>query len=124
MKWRKCTGALLAAAMLFQTTAAYAAPADSAAQTEQLQETQVQNTVLHKTDSGSLYFMEGSCSDGPVEDMKDAESVVDSMAQTLSLDGRIQFEPWRTLTDTVDNHYYVCGHDRLRRRDQDRYGWE
>ena len=107
MKWRKCTGAFLAAAMLFQTTAAYAAPADSAAQTEQLQETLVQNTVLHKTDSGSLYFMEGSCSDGPVEDMKDAESVVDSMAQTLSLDGRIQFEPWRTLEDPAGNHYYV-----------------
>ena len=52
-------------------------------------------------------FVDGKCTDEPVKSMDDAAQVVLSMLGLLGGDERVQFEPWRTLTDTVGNTYYV-----------------
>ena len=52
-------------------------------------------------------FVDGTCTDGPVADMTDAASVVNAMIPLMGGDARTQFEPWRTLTDTNGNRYYV-----------------
>ena len=52
-------------------------------------------------------FVDGKCTDEPVKSMDDAAQVVLSMLGLLGGDERVQFEPWRTLTDTAGNTYYV-----------------
>lgn len=57
--------------------------------------------------NGRVTFVDGKCTDEPVNSMDDAAQVVLSMLGLLGGDERVQFEPWRTLTDTVGNTYYV-----------------
>ena len=97
MKWKQLTGAFLAAALVLQSTVVFAGQ----------EEHREDKAVVHTAKDGSVYFIEGNCSDGPVENIEDAARVVDSMTETLGGNEGMQFEPWRTLTDTVDNHYYV-----------------
>ena len=52
-------------------------------------------------------FVDGTCTDGPVTSMTDAASVVSAMIPLMGGDARTRFEPWRTLTDTSGNRYYV-----------------
>ena len=52
-------------------------------------------------------FVDGKLTDQPVKSVEDAAKVVLSMIELLGGDDRVQFEPWRTLTDTVGNNYYV-----------------
>ena len=52
-------------------------------------------------------FVDGKLTDQPVKSVEDAAKVVLSMIGLLGGDDRVQFEPWRTLTDTVGNNYYV-----------------
>ena len=80
----------------------------SAAQftTETIQLLNGNRAVVHSCD-GRVYFVEGSCSAGPVKNMEDAERVLSSLTGLLGGDERIQFEPWRTVTDPAGNHYYV-----------------
>ena len=97
MKWKQLTGAFLAAALVLQSTVVFAGQ----------EEHRENKPVVHTAKDGSVYFIEGNCSDGPVENIEDAARVVDSMTDALGGNEGMQFEPWRTLTDTVDNHYYV-----------------
>ena len=52
-------------------------------------------------------FVDGTLTDKLVKSEEDAAKVVLSMIGLLGGDERVQFEPWRTLTDTVGNIYYV-----------------
>ena len=58
-------------------------------------------------DGGNAYFEKGSLSQTPIQSMEDAASVASEVAARLGGDGRIQFRPWRTVTDTRGNRYYV-----------------
>ena len=59
------------------------------------------------TRDGRVTFVDGVCTDGPVTDMVAAARVVDAMIPLMGGDERTNFEPWRTLTDTSGNRYYV-----------------
>jgi len=59
------------------------------------------------THDGRVTFVEGSCVDGPVTDMATAAKVVDALIPQMGGDENTRFEPWRTLTDTQGNRYYV-----------------
>jgi len=59
------------------------------------------------TRDGRVTFVDGTCTEGPVADINAAGEVVDAMIALMGGDDRTQFEPWRTLTDTNDNRYYV-----------------
>ena len=59
------------------------------------------------TRDGRVTFVDGTCTDGPVTDMDAAARVVDAMIPLMGGDERTGFEPWRTLTDTNGNRYYV-----------------
>ena len=52
-------------------------------------------------------FVYGTCTADPVNNMEDAEMVVDSMIGLMGGDAGTHFEPWRTLTDSAGNQYYV-----------------
>ena len=54
-----------------------------------------------------MTFVDGTCTDGPVNDMNAATEVVNAMIPLMGGDDRTGFEPWRTLTDTSGNRYYV-----------------
>ena len=56
---------------------------------------------------GRVTFVDGACTDAPVLSMEDAAKVVVSMVELLGGDVRVQFIPWRDLTDANGNHYYV-----------------
>ncbi len=92
--WRKrLVCALLALCLLFTLVPAMAEPAP--ALTEAANET-----------SGAV-FLQGDRAGYPVTSMEDAAKVVTALSQELGTDGRSVFEPWRTLTDTAGNRYYV-----------------
>ena len=59
------------------------------------------------TRDGRVTFVDGTCTDGPVADMNAAAGVVEAMIPLMGGDDRTGFEPWRTLTDTRGNRYYV-----------------
>ena len=59
------------------------------------------------TRDGRVIFVDGTCTDGPVNDMNAATEVVNAMIPLMGGDDRTGFEPWRTLTDTSGNRYYV-----------------
>ena len=59
------------------------------------------------TRDGRVTFVDGTCTDGPVNDMNAATEVVNAMIPLMGGDDRTGFEPWRTLTDTSGNRYYV-----------------
>ena len=52
-------------------------------------------------------FVDGACTDAPVQSMEDAAAVVNAMTALLGSDARTQFEPWRSFADTAGNIYYV-----------------
>ena len=56
---------------------------------------------------GRVTFVDGACTDRPVQSMEDAAQVVEAMTGLLGGDERTQFEPWREFEDTAANHYYV-----------------
>ena len=59
------------------------------------------------TRDGRVTFVEGTCTDAAVTDMGAAGKVVAAMIALMGGDERTTFEPWRTLTDTNGNRYYV-----------------
>lgn len=71
-----------------------------------LEDLEALNATVHTRD-GRVTFVEGACTDGTVNGMEDAARVVDAMTGLMGGDSRTQFEPWRTLTDTNGNRYYV-----------------
>ena len=62
--------------------------------------------TVHSHD-GRVTFVDGPCTADPVKSVENAAAVVDAMVPLLGGDARTQFEPWRTLTDTAGNVYYV-----------------
>ena len=56
---------------------------------------------------GCVTFVDGPCTANPVKNAEDAAAVVRAMVPLLGGDARTQFEPWRTLSDTAGNVYYV-----------------
>ena len=130
MKMKKELCALLAAAVLASSTAAYAGEAlkktaaaesfteadqEPAAEQEDLSAAQFttetiqllngNRAAVHSCD-GRVYFVEGSCSAGPVKNMEDAERVLSSLTRQPLL---------CVLPD-------VCGYNSFRRSRQDYYG--
>ena len=59
------------------------------------------------THGDAVTFVDGTCTSDPVKNMDDAAQVVLSMIGLLGGDERTLLEPWRTLTDTNGNIYYV-----------------
>ncbi len=58
-------------------------------------------------DEGSLFFIGGSVTEDPVTGMDDAKKILLSMLDEFGVDESTQFEPWREVTDTSGNHYYI-----------------
>ena len=58
-------------------------------------------------EEGRVTFVGGSCSTDPVKNPEDAERVISSMLTLMGGNERTRFEPWRVLTDTRGNRYYV-----------------
>ena len=56
---------------------------------------------------GRVTFVDGACTEAPVESAEDAAQVVDAMLTLLGGDERTRFEPWRTVADAAGNRYYV-----------------
>ena len=71
-----------------------------------LEDLEALNATVHTRD-GRVTFVEGVCTDAAVTGMEDAARVVNAMIGLMGGDERTQFEPWRTLTDTNGNRYYV-----------------
>ena len=59
------------------------------------------------THNDRVTFVDGDCAGAPVASMADAAKVVDSAIALLGGDGQTRFEPWRELTDTAGNRYFV-----------------
>ncbi len=57
--------------------------------------------------SRRIFFVDGPCTDKRIMNMDDAAVVIFSMSTQLGYDDRCQLVPWRTLTDTAGNRYYV-----------------
>ena len=57
--------------------------------------------------AGRTFFQEGAFSDQPITSMEDAAQVLSQMSEQIGTDERTHFEPWRALTDTNGNNYYV-----------------
>ena len=64
-------------------------------------------SVTVHTDNGRITFVGGTCTDQPVRNYGDAQSVIDAMLPLLGGDGNTAFEPWRVLNDPAGNIYYV-----------------
>ena len=62
---------------------------------------------VYYTHDGRVTFVEGATTDQPIRSLDDAAQVVQAMIQDLGGDERTQFEPWRVVTDTVGNNYYI-----------------
>ena len=112
-RWRARISAFLAVMMLFAclgTGIAMAedAPAENASAAEALTLADIEALGAKVyTQDGRLTFVNGSCSEEPVQSLEDAAKVVSSVIRLLGGDERIHFEPWRTLTDSAGNIYYL-----------------
>ena len=53
------------------------------------------------------FFMEGTRTGESIKSMEDAAAVVADMTEEIGGNELTQFEPWRTITDTSGNNYYV-----------------
>ena len=116
MKKLKCLLAMLLALILGMSTTASLAEAVETAVVEAAPEHALTLDDLDKlnggaakvvTRNGRVTFVEGACTDAPVTNIADAARVVDAMIPLMGGDERTVFEPWRTLTDTKGNRYYV-----------------
>ena len=52
-------------------------------------------------------MVDGTCTDGPVESMKDAAAVGESMMTLIGADAETKFAPWREIMDPMGHHYYI-----------------
>ena len=107
---KRALAMLLALIMALGATAAFAETGSNAGEGQMtLEALEALNGGAAKvyTHDGRVTFVEGACTDEPVTSMEDAARVVADMITLLGGDGRTRFEPWRTLTDTSGNRYYV-----------------
>ena len=107
-KIKRALAALLALLLALGTVAALAetAPAATALTLDDLDRLNGGAARVTARD-GRVTFVDGACTDGPVNDMEAAARVVDAMIPLMGGDERTGFEPWRTLNDTSGNRYYV-----------------
>ena len=67
-----------------------------------------EETAMTETEAPvSAFYEEDAYADITVRSMEDAAAVVAGVTGELGGDERIRFEPWRTVTDTAGNSYYV-----------------
>ena len=57
--------------------------------------------------ASAAHFEKGALSRTPIRSMEDAAAAAADVAARLGGDERIQFRPWRTVTDTRGNRYYI-----------------
>ena len=102
MKLKKWLCMLLAWALLLCGCGlAEAAPVEPAAAADE--------AVWHMAEGndGGMMFCDGDCAGAPINSMEDAAAVVEAEKNRLAPDEGVRFDPWRTLTDTAGNVYYV-----------------
>ena len=105
----------LMAGSLFPALAETAAVPEDIAQTEAAaihgENAQTETAALpaesKNADTMTAYFKEGSCVDFPITCMEEAAEAVDKLAREAGWDEQIRFDPWRTITDSSGNSYYV-----------------
>ncbi len=90
---RRLLAALMILCLLLALAPAWAEPAEQPAAEEAA--------------AGRTVFLPGDRAGQPVMDMDAAAAVVASLKQELAANEQTAFEPWRTLTDTAGNRYYV-----------------
>ena len=104
---KRYSALLLALGMLSCGVQSAWAEAASEAQTETESEAQTAEQTEAETEAPLAFFTEETGSDSIISGMEDAAAVVENMAERIGADGEIQFEPWRTITDSRGNNYYV-----------------
>ena len=107
---KRALAVLLALILALGATAAFAETGSNAAEGQlTLEALDALNGGAAKvyTHDGRVTFVEGACTDEPVTSMEDAARVVADMLTLLGGGEQTRFEPWRTLTDTSGNRYYV-----------------
>ena len=57
--------------------------------------------------NGHVTLVDGTCTEYPVTDMKDAAEIVDSMTELMGGNSNTVFTPWREVTDPKGNTYYI-----------------
>ena len=55
----------------------------------------------------AAFFTEGPWEDLTVGSMEDVSALILKMQSEITQNELVHFEPWRELTDTAGNHYYV-----------------
>ena len=100
--FKRLLSALLALIMLMGCAFAEMTPANQDA----LEKLEALGTKVYTHDD-RVTFVEGDISGAPIRSMEDAEKIIASHIALMGGNERTQFEPWRTLTDTAGNRYYV-----------------
>ncbi|MBR5111074.1 MAG: M4 family metallopeptidase [Clostridia bacterium] len=57
--------------------------------------------------NGKVTFVDGTCTSEPIQTEADAARVVDAMMDLLGGGEHTHFEPWRVVSDTSGNVYYI-----------------
>ncbi len=99
---KRLLSALLALIMLTGCAFAEMTPANQTA----LEALEALGTKVYTHDD-RVTFIEGDISGAPIRSMEDAGRIIASHIALMGGNARTQFEPWRTLTDTAGNRYYV-----------------
>ncbi|MCR5137572.1 MAG: M4 family metallopeptidase [Oscillospiraceae bacterium] len=112
-RWRARISAFLAALMLFACMGTGSAMAEdtptedvNAAEALTLADIEVLGAKVY-TQDGRLTFVDGACTEEPIRSMEDAAKVLSAVSPLLGGDERIHFVPWRMLTDSAGNVYYL-----------------
>ncbi len=99
---KRLLSALLALIMLMGCAFAETTPANRTA----IEALEALGTKVYTHDD-RVTFAEGDISGAPIRSMEDAGRIIASHIALMGGNARTQFEPWRTLTDTAGNRYYV-----------------
>ena len=104
--WKRGLASLLTLGLL--AGSAFAAAADPAPVSGETVPEQTTEILEEQTEAPeSAFYEEGAFSDETVLGMEDAAGVVAALDDELVRDERTRFEPWRTITDSEGNNYYV-----------------
>ena len=103
---RKKGLAALLALSLAAGTVSVASAAESVAEVPaEAAAVSVAETVEEPVNQSS--FVDEITKEYTVNNMEDAKSVITDMAEKIGANEETEFEPWRTLTDSAGNNYYV-----------------
>ena len=73
---------------------------------EAVEEQETEEAVPEKN-IPAAFFEDGPWADLTINSMDDAAALIRKMLEEIGGNEKTQFEPWRSLTDSVGNHYYV-----------------